>query len=166
VLRASVLLSMGRLDDARALLMAELSAWPDNPDALCALAELERFAGNAKAHRAAIEALLLKDPANADARVSMGDILYDDKNYGKADENYSTVFTLDKKSFTISSTLKSLEETLPENTFFRIHKTFIVNMNYVKMYDRKRNKVILEGGIELDVATRRIDEFLKVISNS
>ena len=86
--------------------------------------------------------------------------------YCMADENYSTVFTLDKKSFTISSTLKSLEETLPENTFFRIHKTFIVNMNYVKMYDRKRNKVILEGGIELDVATRRIDEFLKVISNS
>ncbi len=89
VLRASVLLSMGRLDDARAMLNSELSAWPDNLDALYALAELERFAGDAKAHRAAIEALLKRDPANADARVSMGDILYDGKNYGKAEENYS-----------------------------------------------------------------------------
>lgn len=93
VLRASVLLSMGRLVDARKLLEAELSAWPGNLDALYALAELERFAGDAKAHRAAIEALLLKEPANADARVSMGDILYDGKNYAKAEENYSAALS-------------------------------------------------------------------------
>jgi two-component system LytT family response regulator len=86
--------------------------------------------------------------------------------YCRADENYATVITLDKKSYTVTSTLKNLEDTLPENTFFRIHKTYLINMNHVKTYDKKRNKVILEGSIELDVATRRIDDFLKVISKS
>ncbi|MBN2875407.1 MAG: tetratricopeptide repeat protein [Spirochaetales bacterium] len=88
VLRAAVLVSMQRLDDARAVLNAELAARPGNTEALYALAELERFAGDAKAHRQAIEALLVMDPGNPAARVAMGDIHYDSKNYSKAQASY------------------------------------------------------------------------------
>lgn len=89
VLRAAVLLSMDRLPDARVALTAELAAYPDNAEALFALAELERFDGNPKAHRAAIEALVAKDPGNADAQAALGDIHYEGKNYKKAEEAFA-----------------------------------------------------------------------------
>ncbi|OHD24673.1 MAG: hypothetical protein A2Y38_07380 [Spirochaetes bacterium GWB1_59_5] len=94
VLRSAVLLSMSRIDDARAALAAELSAWPDNLEALFALAELERFAGDAKAHRAAIESLIVKDPKNADAQAALGDIHYASKNYAKAEASYAASLAL------------------------------------------------------------------------
>jgi tetratricopeptide (TPR) repeat protein len=94
VLRSAVLLSMGRIDDARTALKSELAAWPDNLEALFALAELERFAGNTKAHRAAIEALVVKDPENADAQAALGDIHYESKNYTKAEASYAAALKL------------------------------------------------------------------------
>lgn len=98
VLRASVLLSMKRLDDARAVLARELESYPDNTDALFALAELERFAGNDKAHAAAIEAIIKKNPANAEAQTAMGDIQYQGKNYSKAEAAYTAALAADPKN--------------------------------------------------------------------
>lgn len=98
VLRASVLLSMKRLDDARAVLVKELDAYPDNTDALFALAELERFAGNDKAHEAAIAAIIKMNPANAEAQAAMGDIQYQGKNYSKAEAAYAAALSADPKN--------------------------------------------------------------------
>jgi two-component system LytT family response regulator len=81
----------------------------------------------------------------------------------KADVSYTEVYTLENKTFTIASTLKSIEEILPSSIFFRIHKSYLVNMNCIKTYDKKKSVIILESGIELDVATRRIDEFLEAL---
>jgi len=94
VLQAAVLLSLDRLDKARGILAQELAAWPDNVEALYALAELERFAGNAKAHRAAIEALLARDPGNPSAQAAMGDINYEGKSYLKAEANYTAALAV------------------------------------------------------------------------
>ncbi|HUW70990.1 MAG TPA: tetratricopeptide repeat protein [bacterium] len=98
VLRASVLLSMKRPDEARAVLDKELDAYPDNTDALFALAELERFAGNDKAHQTAIEAIIKRDPANAEAQAAMGDIQYQGKNYTKAESSYAAALLADPKN--------------------------------------------------------------------
>jgi tetratricopeptide (TPR) repeat protein len=94
VLHAAVLLSLQKLDMAREVLTTELSGWPENLEALYALAELERFAGNTKAHRAAIEALIVKDPKNPTAQAAMGDINYEGKSYLKAEANYSAALAV------------------------------------------------------------------------
>jgi len=94
VLHAAVLLSLQEIGKAREVLTAELAGWPDNIEALYALAELERFAGNAKAHRTAIEALLVKDPGNPTAQAAMGDINYEGKSYLKAEANYSAALAV------------------------------------------------------------------------
>jgi two-component system LytT family response regulator len=83
--------------------------------------------------------------------------------YCQAEINYSTAYTTDNKSYTISNSLKYLEEMLPESIFFRTHKSYLVNLNYIKSYDKKKGVVILENNKAIDVATRRIDEFLKVL---
>ncbi len=85
--------------------------------------------------------------------------------YCEADINYATIFTNDNNSFTIVSTLKNLEEILPSSIFFRSHKSYLVNLNFIKTYDRSRDKIILENGQEIDIATRRVEQFMQVLTN-
>jgi len=85
--------------------------------------------------------------------------------YCRAEENYSKIITNKNEEITVPKTLKNLEYMLPEMMFFRIHKSYIVNLNYIKSYTKMDGyKVTLENGIQLDVATRRNDEFLKALT--
>ena len=85
--------------------------------------------------------------------------------YCEADENYTKIFTAQGEMILVSKTLKFVEELLPPDFFFRIHKSFLVNLNYIKSYDRTDgHKVILESGMEIEVATRRIEEFVSTLT--
>jgi two-component system LytT family response regulator len=84
--------------------------------------------------------------------------------YFQAEINYTTLFTLDGKSFTIAVTMKKIEEMLPDRIFFRSHKKYIVNLNYINKLDRDRNKLIFENEIVVDISVRRIERFMKVLS--
>ncbi len=67
----------------------------------------------------------------------------------------------------VSKTLKHIEDLLPKEVFFRIHKTYLVNLNYVEKYIRTDgHKVILDDGTQLDVANRRIDDFVTALTKS
>lgn len=83
----------------------------------------------------------------------------------KAEVNYSTIYTKENTSITIVSTLKNLEEMLPSKIFFRCHKSFLVNLDFIKTYDKHRDKIILENGKEIDIATRRVESFIKVLTS-
>jgi len=83
--------------------------------------------------------------------------------YCQAEVNYSTAYTTENKSYTISHSLKYLEEMLPESIFFRTHKSYLVNMNFIKSFDRKRGIVILENNKTIEVASRRTEDFLKTL---
>jgi len=53
---------------------------------------------------------------------------------------------------------------LPEDIFFRIHNSYIINKNYVEKYIRgEGGQVVLSNNIVLDVAKRKKTEFLKAI---
>lgn len=55
-------------------------------------------------------------------------------------QNYAILQLTDDKLMTLM-TLKSLEDILPESAFFRIHKSYIVNLNNVKSIDGNRVRV-------------------------
>ncbi|HOX91271.1 MAG TPA: tetratricopeptide repeat protein [Spirochaetales bacterium] len=88
VLRAGVLLSMGRSDEAQNVAAAETLAAPDNIDAWLVLAEIEQYKGNSKGQKDALSAVLALEPANTDALASMGDLYYDQKDYKAAETSY------------------------------------------------------------------------------
>ncbi len=48
----------------------------------------------------------------------------------KADDNYSRIYTINK-SYILSSTLKAIEEKLPSNKFMRIHRSYVVNLDFI-----------------------------------
>jgi two-component system LytT family response regulator len=84
--------------------------------------------------------------------------------YCKADGAFSSIYTLNEKPFITTASLKNLEELLPPEIFFRIHKSYLINLNHVKKYDKKNTKIFLENNYELDVAVRRANEFLRLLT--
>ena len=79
----------------------------------------------------------------------------------EAKGNYTYVFTTDGSKHISSRTIRQYEEMLPESLFFRIHNSHIINLNYIKKYNKGRGGcVIMSDGSQLEVATRRKDDFL------
>ncbi len=84
--------------------------------------------------------------------------------YCQAESNYCKIFCNNKKEFLISKTLKYIEEILDNELFIRIHKSFLVNLNYVAGYDKTNDlKVTLLNGIQLPVSVRKKEQFLNAI---
>lgn len=85
--------------------------------------------------------------------------------YCQAEENYTKIITNRDDVILVAKTLKNIETLLPEKMFFRIHKSYLVNLNYIKSYSKVQGyKITLENGVKLDVATRRNDEFLRALT--
>lgn len=84
--------------------------------------------------------------------------------YCEGDVNYSRVYMSDGRMVMISRTLKEVQKLLSNNCFFRIHKSYIINLNHVKIYSRSERRVYLDNGRFLPIATRKTDEFLQVLT--
>lgn len=84
----------------------------------------------------------------------------------EADSNYSIFHLSNKDTITVSKVLKEYEEILPENQFVRIHKSSIVNLNYVKEYNSRNGvEVILKNGDKIAVSRRRASDFADKIKS-
>lgn len=82
-----------------------------------------------------------------------------DIRYLSSDQNYTTFHLQGVERLVISKTLKEFEETLcdhDKSSFFRIHKTFIVNLDYVKEIERgEESFVVLNDKTRLEVSRRK-----------
>ncbi len=79
-----------------------------------------------------------------------------------SDINYTTIFKNDKQKIVVAKTLKEFEELLGDQGFFRVHNSDLINLSYIKSYNKgKGGSVLLTDGTELEVSTRRKDDFLK-----
>jgi len=84
--------------------------------------------------------------------------------YCEGMDNYSKIITLQGREIILTKTLKYLEETLPNTIFFRIHKSTLVNLNYVQSYNRTDGyTVTLTNGKKLDVSVRKSEQFVNFI---
>ena len=96
-----------------------------------------------------------------------GFILEDVNNivYCEARGNYSAIYLNNKKEFLISKTLKKVVEMIKNPAFFRIHKSYYLNMNFVVSYNRSENLAELNNGKFLPVSVRKNEAFVKLILN-
>ena len=78
-------------------------------------------------------------------------------------DNQTNVYTIHNENFQVNHSLKALEELLPVDSFFRIHKTILLNLNYVKSFSKKDGGIVtLENGQRFDVDSQKQDEFSNV----
>jgi two-component system LytT family response regulator len=84
--------------------------------------------------------------------------------YCEASSNYTIIYT-PKNKYIVSRTLKQYEDLLGEHNFFRIHNSYLINLNAVKKYIRgEGGSVVLENDITLDVSKRKKEAFLSRIT--
>lgn len=83
----------------------------------------------------------------------------------QSDINYTTIFIKDRTKLVVAKTLKEFEEMLEEYNFFRVHNSHLVNLAYVKSYNKgKGGSVIMTDNTEIEVSTRRKEDFLRKLS--
>lgn len=80
--------------------------------------------------------------------------------YVESDGNYATLFLESGKSIVITKKLKEVVELLPKDAFFRIHNSYIINLNKIKEYLKTDGYVVLENGKNIPVSRQRKSDFL------
>ncbi len=63
--------------------------------------------------------------------------------------------------FTYYEQIGELENKLQDKGFFRCHKSYLINLKYVDVYNRQ--EVVLENGEKIVIAKRRYDKFLQEV---
>ena len=84
--------------------------------------------------------------------------------YCEAESNYTKVIFLDGKKITLTKTLGLIEELLPPDIFKRIHRSYLVNINYVNRFNKINDYFVeLTNGESLPVSVRKKDDFINDI---
>jgi two-component system, LytTR family, response regulator len=86
--------------------------------------------------------------------------------YCQAENTYAYIHTSLNETILVTRTLKAVEEMLPENMFLRIHKSYLVNVNYVKSFSRSGGQgIVLENGLLLPVSGEKARDILAMLKN-
>lgn len=86
--------------------------------------------------------------------------------YIESDGAYVSFHLINGFKYTIANSLHFYEELLPENNFFRIHKSYLINGQMIDKLeiDGRGGTVHLSGHISLPVAVRRKPAFVKFLN--
>ena len=94
--------------------------------------------------------------------ISLKDIMY-----LKADNVYTTIFLTDNTKITSSKPISRFEANLDSKWFFRIHKSYIINLYHFKEYISKDGDFALMANGQLLVISRyRLSEFLNFVKKT
>ncbi len=97
-------------------------------------------------------------------------LIIDDIIRFEAEGCYTKVIIKDGKDTIVSRTLKDFEDTLPKEKFFRIHKSHLINLKYIKEYSNlSGNFVTMTDGSRIEISRRKTPDFvqkIKAVHNS
>lgn len=79
--------------------------------------------------------------------------------------SYTTFFLCNGSKAMVSRTLREFEELLPSDTFFRIHQSHIVNINYVQSILREDGGyALMEDKAKVPISRRKKEAFLYMLA--
>lgn len=82
----------------------------------------------------------------------------------EADNNYTKVFTTDKKMYYVSKPLKVFEDNLKDIIFFRVHRSFIINLNHVKEFLREDGgTIVMMDDTKIQLPKTRTNDFMEAV---
>ncbi len=117
-----------------------------------------------------LERILLRYNANSSQRKitlnTDGKLLFLDNEdilYAESDGNYSTIYLADGQKIVLTKKLKEVGELLPADSFFRIHNSYIINLNKIKEFLKTDGYVILKSNHKIPVSRQKKSDFLDLI---
>ncbi|SIQ08851.1 LytR/AlgR family response regulator transcription factor [Maribacter ulvicola] len=95
-----------------------------------------------------------------------GKLLFLESNeilYAESDGNYSTIFLSDGQKIVLTKKLKEVNELLPSDSFFRIHNSYIINLNKIKEFLKTDGYVVLKSNHKIPVSRQKKSDFLDML---
>ena len=84
--------------------------------------------------------------------------------YCVAERAYSNVVTYFDKKILVTKSLMELEEQLPKEQFYRTHKSYLVNVHYIRNFVKATESFVeLKSGVKIPVSIRKSATILKDI---
>ena len=120
---------------------------------------IQTLAKKVKEDTKEIERLFVKTGSKIDV-VAVPDIIRIE-----ALDDYVEIFTAEKK-YVKKETMNFLEQSLPEETFVRVHRSSIINVNHMKKMERYGKEsyiVILKDGSKVNVSKSRTKELKQLL---
>lgn len=82
----------------------------------------------------------------------------------QSERNYTKLKLKDGKTLMATRLLGDFEEVLKPHNFFRVHKSFIINLDHIRKYTKgEGGTLLMTDGSEIDVSRRSKEAFLKRI---
>lgn len=140
----------------------------DSDDLEITLKKIEKFINKTKKDDVSekLEGILLKFNEKLNHKKIIintdGRLLFLDVNeiiYVESDGNYSSIHTTRKK-IVLTKKLKEVYALLPEDVFFRIHNSYVINLHKIKEFYKTDGYVVIENNIKIPVSRQKKSEFL------
>jgi len=81
----------------------------------------------------------------------------------ESDRSYTTVHTLKHDRIVISKPLKDFDDLLCDDGFYRVHKSFLINMMHIERFEKHEGgTIVLNGDHKIPVASRKREEILEL----
>ncbi len=85
--------------------------------------------------------------------------------YILADGSYSHLYMTNKQNMVVSKNIMEFELLLTDKDFFRCHKSYLINLNFVKKLITNDNYIELKDGSKVIISRRKKDEFNDLMSH-
>ncbi|TXK75245.1 LytTR family DNA-binding domain-containing protein [Mesonia sp. HuA40] len=80
--------------------------------------------------------------------------------YCKSDGNYCRIYLCDGNELFLSKKLKDIQCLLPDNHFFRVHNSYLVNLDQVCEFVKAEAYIVLKNNIKIPVSRNKKADFL------
>jgi two-component system LytT family response regulator len=81
----------------------------------------------------------------------------------ESDGCYTRVYATEVEPILVSRTLKDYDEMLSGSSFYRVHKSYLINLNHIRRFERQEGgTIVLTGNHKIPVASRKRDELLEI----
>lgn len=84
----------------------------------------------------------------------------------EADGAYTTFYLKDGQKIVVSKKLKFYEDILSNRSyFFRTHRSYFINVNFINTYSRSENAILMENGFSVTISRDRKQEFESLLKD-
>jgi two-component system, LytTR family, response regulator len=81
----------------------------------------------------------------------------------ESDGCYTIVHTIAGEKIMISKTLREFDDMLSESGFYRVHKSYLINLTHIIRFEKQEGGyIILTGGEKVPVSSRKKEELLNI----
>jgi two-component system, LytTR family, response regulator len=84
--------------------------------------------------------------------------------YCESDGNYTTFYLESGSKIMVSKSLKEYDDILAEYSFYRPHKSYLINLTFVTGFDKAEGGyIIMKNNARIPISSRKKEEFLRIV---